>query len=130
MPFNPISAVQSAFGIGQDPNQYSVQQTNDAANRSMDVSQNRGNSQADLQMQRALQQNQALQNQNLDFSRQYGTQVVNPAQNAATARAIAQNTASTLNNMYANSASQLLQAANNTQNALNSAAANVTSAFR
>lgn len=124
-----MSMVQSLFP-GQDPNQLNVQQTTGTANRAMDIGQNRGNSQADLEMQRRLAQNQALQNQNLDFSRQLAVQTANPAANANAARAIAQNTAATLNNMYAQSAGNLMNAASNTQNALNSAAANVTGLFR
>jgi hypothetical protein len=127
--YNPMSMVQSLFPQ-QDPNQFNIQQATGTANRSMDISQQRGNSQADLEMQRRLAQNQALQNQNLDFSRQFAVQTANPAANAKTARDIAQNTAATLNNMYAQSAGNLMNAASNTQNALNSAAANVTGLFR
>lgn len=108
----------------------STQQVDRSADRSINASKIGGRDEALFQNQMRrenMEQDGAFQ---LQQGRNFSSQIANPAANANTARTIAMNTANTLNNMYANSAGQLMNSANNTQNALNNAASTVAGLFR
>lgn len=118
------------FGMGSDPNALSTQQANEAADRSIGTAQaqSRGESRFLDDMSRKRAQYDA--DLALNSTKALGQQVYNPAANAQTARAIAQNTATTLNNMYAQSGRNLLDSAAQTQQALNTAAQTAAGLFR
>jgi hypothetical protein len=124
------NAVMSMFGMGADPNALSTQQADQAADRSIGTAQNQSRGETRFLDQMGRDRAKYDADLLLNQSRAQAAQVGNPIANSNTARAIAQNTAATLNNMYAQSGRNLLDSAAQTQQALNSAGATVAGMFR
>jgi membrane-anchored protein YejM (alkaline phosphatase superfamily) len=107
---------------------YTTAQADQALRDNSGFVNQQANQQAALDEQRRRQQvayNSGLNQNNALFE----GQVLNSAANAGTARNMAANAQSTLNNVYQNAAQNVNSAANNTMNALNESARFLSGAF-